>query len=370
MARAYISFRTLPTSTIDFLLQQLSLILIALVFNTNWRAYPIAFMIPIVALQQDERATIRTISLLYIQIIVYTILITCTFIAIWFDFSITKYTHYFFGFFSASSPWSAITSTSFLHVLFHSIKTPSIIAVFVLSIYPAFHEIFIQDTATRPVAGLQAAAAPVAIFLSLLTSLFALKLNFSAGGLWYLCPQVILVTIYYNCRFSINLAGAVAIFACAVFLVRLSPNTTGMRYYYNTLDASRLAASDYARLLQDLDVRYGVFSEEEHLFRRTARLPLIDMGDTVEVFANANYFGTQFTNTYLHYVDEISSHTPVVVFKGNCSTSNLRRLIDSGDYIFLLASPPPLNAGAIYVRKDNLSNVRTILKARGINRPQ
>ncbi len=360
LAIAFLCYAT-PASTYQARLRRhLSCLAIALVLSTNWRIYPVALMIPLIMEQRQRALQLGELIRIYLLIIGYTLATCAFFIVVWFHADAAMYYRYFFGFFGAKSPWPACSAP--FQTIIHYVRTPAIAFIILLSILPVILESW-QHLAKRSVSWPRSFAA-VAVMISLLVSILALKMNFMAGGYWYLCPQAIVLVVYYNTRFQIGPGRAFVILALSLGVFSQSENLPLMRWYYCQLGETLPAARNYTEELVRLDQAFGVYSEEAFLFKRTKPMPPIDMGDVTEAFAKAGYFGPRFTAVFTDQRSKISSHVPVLVFVGGCPSSALRTLAANEEYCLLLRSPTIAIGGGVYVRLDHIEEVQRFLTTR------
>ena len=363
MAIAYLCHSTPALTYQARLLRHISYLAIALVLSTNRKIYPVALMIPIIMEQRHDALRIRELIRSYLLIIGYTLATCAFFIVVWFHSDASLYYRYFYGFFGAKSPLPPQAAPFQAMILY--VRTPAIAFLILLSVVPAFIEAwkhFLGHSGNWP-----RTLAAIAIFISLLVSILALKMNFSAGGYWYLCPQAIVLVIYYNTRYKIGPGFAAVILVLSLCILWRSDNLPLMRWYYAQLGETLPEARRYTEELILLDHAFGVYSEEAHLFKRSRDLPPIDMGDTAEAFAKANYYGPRFTSVFSEQRSRITSHEPVLVFVGPCASSALKQLAENEEYSLLLKSPAPAIGGGVYVRIDHIEDVQRFLMGHAAN---
>ena len=360
---AYLCYPTQASIDRTGLLRHLSYLAIALVLSTNWKVYPVALMIPIIMEQRHDALRIRELIRIYLLIAGYTLATCALFIAVWFHADASMYYRYFFGFFGAKSPLPP--SSAPFQAMIHYVRTPAIAFLILLSVVPAFIEAwkhFFKHSGNWP-----RTLAAIAIFISLLILILAFKMNFWAGGYWYLCPQAIILVIYYNTRYKIGPALASVILVLSLCILSQSDNLPLMRWYYSRLGETLPAARKYAEELVLLDRAFGVYSEEAHLFKRTRALAPIDMGDVAETFAKANYYGPRFTAVFSEQRSRITSHEPVLVFVGPCASSAVKQLAEDEEYYLWRKSPTLAIGGGVYVRKDHIEDVQRFLMGHAAN---
>jgi hypothetical protein len=363
MAIAYLCYSTHAFTHQARLLRHISYLALALVLSTNWKVYPVALMIPIIMEQRHGALQIRELIRIYLLILGYTLATCAFFIVVWFHADASMYYRYFYGFFSAQSPLPP--SSAPFQTMIHYVRTPAIAFLLLLSVLPAFIEAwkhFLKHSGNWP-----RTLAAIAILISLLILILALKMNFWAGGYWYLCPQAIVLAIYYNTRYKIGPGFAAVILVLSLGILSRSDNLPLMRWYYSQLGETLPAARNYTEELVRLDRAFGVYSEEAHLFKRSGALPPIDMGDVAETFAKANYYGPRFTAVFSEQRSKITSHEPVLVFVGGCPSSALKQLAENEEYCLWLKSPAPAIGGGVYVRKDHIEDVQRFLMGSAAN---
>ena len=365
MAIAYLCY-VKPAFTFPArLLQHFSYLAIALVLSTNWRIYPVALMIPLMMEQRHDALQIRELIRIYLLIIGYSLIACAFFIVVWFHADASLYYRSFFGFFGTKSPWPANPAP--FQTVIHYVRTPAIAFLILFSVVPAFIETwkhFSKHSGNWP-----RTLAAIAILVSLLVSILALKMNFNAGGYWYLCPQVIALVVYYNTRYKIGPMLAAAILLLGLCILSRSDNLPLMRWYNQNLSETLPAARKYAEELVLLDGAFGVYSEEAFLFKHSTPLPPVDMGDAAEVFANTNFFGPRITAVFSEQRSKIIAHEPVLVFVGFCASSAFKQLAENEEYCLLLKSPSPGLGGNVYVRIDHIEEVQRFLMGHADNSP-
>lgn len=365
LAIAYLCYATHRSTCLAKVFQHISSLAIALVLSTNWKWYPIALMIPIIMEQRHDALRIRELIRIYLLIIGYTVVTCALFAVVWFHADVSFYFRYFFGLFFGKSPYAASGAT--FQTIIHYVRTPAIAFLILLSVLPAFIELwrhFVKHSGNWP-----KTLAAIAVLVSILISILALKMNFMAGGYWYLCPQAILLVVYYNTRYKLGPGSAVVILALSLCILWRSDNLPLMRWYYAQLGETLPAARKYAQELILLDHAFGIYSEEAHLFRRSKNLPPIDMGDGSEILANVNYFGPRFTSIFEGQRSKVIAHQPVLLFVGACPSSAFKALSMNEEYCLLLASPAPAIGGGVYVRIDHMEDVQRILLADAASLP-
>ena len=365
LAIAYLCYAPHRSSDLAKVSQHISSLAIALVLSTNWKWYPIALMIPIIMEQRHDALRIRELIRIYLPIIGYTVATCALFAAVWFHADVSFYFRYFFGLFFGKSPYAA--SGAPFQTIIHYVRTPAMAFLLLFSILPAFIEgwrHFVRHSGNWP-----KTLAAIALGVSLFISIAALKMNFSAGGYWYLCPQVIVLVIYYNTRYQIGPGLALAILALSLCVLARSDNLPLMRWYYAQLGETLPTARKYTDELVLLDQAFGVYSEEAHLFKRSSPLPPIDMGDGSENLAKVNYFGPRYTAIFEAQRSKVIAHQPVLLFVGACPSSAFKALSMNEEYCLLLISPAPAIGGGVYVRIDHLEDVQRILMSQ-VAKPQ
>jgi len=363
LAIGYLCYSTHASTGRARLLGHFSYLAIALVLSTNWKWYPIALMIPIIMEQRHDALRIRELIRIYLLIIGYTVATCALFAAVWFHADVSFYFRYFFGLYFGKSPYAG--SGAPFQTIIHYVRTPAIACLILLSVLPAFIEAwrhFVRNSGSWP-----KTLAAIAVLVSVLISILALKMNFMGGGYWYLCPQAILLVVYYNTRYKIGPGLASMILVLSLCILSRSDNLYLMKWYYRQLGETLPAARNYAEKLTLLDQAFGVYSEEAHLFRRSRNLPPIDMGDGSENLAKVNYFGSRFTSIFEGQRARVMAHQPVLLFVGACSSSAFKALSMNEEYCLLLASPAPAIGGSVYVRIDHMEDVQRFLLAHASN---
>jgi hypothetical protein len=363
LAIAYLCYSTDASSWQPRLLRHFSCLAIALVLSTNWRVYPVALTIPIIMEQRHNALRIGELIRTYLLITGYTLVTCAFFILAWFHGDGAMYYRFFFGFFGVKSPWP--TGPAPFQTIIHYVRTPAIAYLILLSALPAFIEAWkhlFSQAGNWP-----RTLAAIALLMSLLVSILALKMNFLAGGYYYLCPQAVVLAVYYNTRYKISPGLAAGILVLSLGIFSRSDNLYLMRWYYRQLGETLPAARNYTEELVALDQAFGIYSEEAFLFKRSRPLPPIDMGDTAEAFASVDYAGPRFTAVFSEQRAKIISHEHVLVFVGACASTALKQLAENEEYCLLLKSPTIAIGGAVYVRVDHLEDVQRFLMGRAAN---
>jgi len=363
LAIAYLCYATHRSFYLAKVLQHFSSLAIALVLSTNWKWYPIALMIPLIMEQRQDTLRIRELIRIYLVILGYTVATCALFAVVWFHGDISFYFRYFVGLFFGKSPYAG--SSAPFQTIIHYVRTPAIAFLILFSVLPAFIEawrLFRKHSGNWP-----RTLAAIAVLVSLLIQILALKMNFMAGGYWYLCPQVIVLVIYYNTRYKIGPGLATVILVLGLCILWRSDNLPLMRWYYAQLGETLPAARKYTQELILLDHAVGIYSEEAHLFRRSKNLPPIDMGDGSENLAKVNYFGPRFTSIFEGQRSRVIAHQPVLLFVGACPSSAFKALSMNEEYCLLLNSPAPAIGGGVYVRIDHMEDVQRVLMGHAAN---
>lgn len=363
LAIAYLCYSTDASSWQARLLRHFSYLAMALVLSTNWRVYPAALMIPLIMEQRHGALRIGELIRIYLIVAGYSLATCAFFIVVWFHGDVSMYYRYFFGFFGAKSPWP--TGPATFQMIIHYVRTPAIAFLLLLSVVPAFIETWkhcFKRSGNWP-----RTLAASALFISLLVLILALKMNLMGGGYHYLCPQAILLVVYYNTRYKIGPGLAAVVLVLTLGVLSWSGNLPLMRWYYTNLGETLPAARKYTEELILLDHAFGVYSEEAFLFKRSRPLPPIDMGDTAEAFANANYVGPRFTSVFSEQRAKLTAHEPVLMFVGGCPSSALKQLAENEEYCLWLKSPTLAIGGNVYVRKDHIEDVQRFLMSYAAN---
>jgi len=362
LALAYLCYSTDVSTRRARLLRHGSYLAIALVLSTNWKTYPLALMLPIIMEQYHDALRIRELIRIYLLILGYTAATCALFIMLWFHGDAAMYYRFFFGFFGAQSPLPPISAS--FQTMIHYARTPAVAVLLLLSVLPTLLEAWrhLKHSGNWP-----RTWAAIATFMCFLVVVLAFKMNFSGGGFWYLSPQAIVLVVYYNTRYKIGPALAAVVLVLTLGVLSWSGNLPLMRWYYTNLGESLPAARKYTEELILLDHAFGVYSEEAFLFKRSRPLPPIDMGDVVEMFANANYYGPRFTAVYLAQESKVTAHEPVLVFVGPCASSAVKQLAENEEYCLWLKSPTLAIGGNVYVRKDHIEDMQRFLLSHATN---
>jgi hypothetical protein len=115
-------------------------------------------------------------------------------------------------------------------------------------------------------------------------------------------------------------------------------------------------ASDFRKKMEALDREDPILSEDAFFFKNEFNGVVIDMGDTVEAFANKGFGTPEFRDLARRYFADLESHPPKYVYIGGAASSHLSQLV-ARRYRVLLTSPPCMQANGprptfLYVRRD------------------
>jgi hypothetical protein len=329
---------------------------VALLLFTNWRIAPVAALLPLLHMTDLKRESWRHLLRFALVTTGFAIALGILFVWGWFDGKPGVFVRYFIGFFTGASGWSNHVSVP-LTVLLHEIQEPAVFVLIAASSIPFVIAVVGCCWKRERSGGTLIPSA--ALLLGLLICAAALKSNFRAGGFWYFCPSVLLLFFFAVARFRIGPGTAAGLAVIAFALVWASPFTSSFLYFGIEPFRSARAAADYMHTLRILDKRFGIASDELHLFRRNPPFPKVDMGDTAEVISKSGFLGRDFTRTFEDYSARLATHPPAVILVGGFSSSVLRQLVDSGDYQLLASGPPPRAVGKVYVRRDCLAEARS-----------
>jgi hypothetical protein len=108
--------------------------------------------------------------------------------------------------------------------------------------------------------------------------------------------------------------------------------------------------------VRTLQEKNSVLSEDTFFFRKRYGGELIDMGDTVSVFAKSAYFGDDFKRTVKRHFDQLRTHPPDYIVTGFTESPELRTFIKE-KYALVADGPANLTANGggeskLFVRKD------------------
>ena len=95
--------------------------------------------------------------------------------------------------------------------------------------------------------------------------------------------------------------------------------------------------------VRSLEENSSVLSEDAFFFRTRYRGELIDMGDTVSVFAKSAYFGEDFKRTVRRHFDRVRSNPPDYIVAGFTESPELRAFIKQ-NYTLIATGPANLTA--------------------------
>jgi len=362
---AYLCYSAHASTRQATLLRHISYLAIALVLSTNWKWYPVALTIPAILEQHQNRLRIRELVRIYLLIAGYTLGTCALFAVVWFHGDVSTYYRYFYGFFGPKSPLPPNPGP--IQMMIHYVRTPAIAVFILLSVLPVFIEAwrhFLGRSGSWP-----RILAAIAVLLSMFVMILALKMNFIAGGYWYLSPQAIVLVVYFNDRYKIGPGLAAVILVLGLGILSRSDNLPLMRWYDTQLTETLPAARKYAADLTRLDQAFGVYSEEAHLFRRSKDLAPVDMGDFAEIFAKTTFLAPRYASIFSEQRSRITSHEAVLVFVGPCASSAFKQLAEDEAYVALLRSPAPGMGGVVYVRIDHIEEVQRFLMGHAANSP-
>jgi hypothetical protein len=94
-----------------------------------------------------------------------------------------------------------------------------------------------------------------------------------------------------------------------------------------------------------------ILSEDTFFFRTRYGGELIDMGDTVSVFAKSDYFSRDFKDTVKRHFDQVRSQPPDYIITGFTESPELRKLIQEK---YMLIGEGPNNLTASYSKSSEL----------------
>lgn len=318
-----------------------------LVILTNWRTAPTAVAVILFIfwnLRSDKQVS-RGLAGICLGSCAAALVIT--FVLMLYHVSkldLGVYYQYFFGFYSNGAGWAAGESyngsvTTFVLSLFDPTASATSLKGGPLLLALITWGLVLWKR--NPSSTLNKAWLILAAF-SFIFCAIAYYLNYWGGGSWYFIPFVIILWCFLCSNYvrmsqaRLNLLGVV-LFAllCWNFRTAIAPTIS-------RVSTIRQAQTFMARV-RSLQEKSSILSEDTFFFRTRYAGELIDMGDTVSVFAKSGYFGADFKQTAARHFDRVRNNPPdyiLTVFRGS---PELRTLIEE-KYMLLADGPANLTA--------------------------
>jgi hypothetical protein len=260
------------------------------------------------------------------------------------NLNLSVYYQYFFGFYSKGAGWSVDASYSgsvvtFLLSLFDPTASPSSLKGGPLLLALITCALILSKTG---LVNKQNNAWLVLASFSFVFCAISYYLNYWGGGSWYFIPFLIVLWCFLCSNYvgmpqaRLNLLGIV-LFAllCVNFRTVIAPTISRA----STIRQAQ-AFMARVRLLQE---KGDIHSEDTFFFRTRYAGELIDMGDTVSVFARSAYFGADFKQTVERHFDRVRNNPPDYIITVFRASPELRALIEE-KYILLADGPANLTA--------------------------
>jgi len=338
----------------------LSGLLGTLVILTNWRTGPTAVAILLFTfwkLRTDRQASRELMGVYVASCAIASVITSGLMLYHVSNLNLAVYYQYFFGFYSNAAGWSIDASyngsvITFLLSLFNPIAAaskggPLLLALAVYAVVPGKGE----------------SANKGWLLLGSFSFLFcaiAYYMNYWGGGQWYFIPFLIILWFFFCTNFSrITLSKLTLLGLCALVLLCLNVQTVIFPTLQRVITMER--ARQFMTLVRGLQNTNSVLSEDTFLFRTSYQGELIDMGDTVSVFAKSAYFGGDFKQTVKRHFDQVRSNPPDYIITGFTESPELRTLIEE-KYILIAEGPNNLtanysNSSKLFMRKDLITSV-------------
>jgi hypothetical protein len=338
----------------------LSGLLATLVILTNWRTGPTAVAILLFTfwkLRTNKQASRRLMGVYVGSCAIASGITFGLMIYHVSKLNLAVYYQYFFGFYSNAAGWSAGESyngpvITFLLSLFNPTASPGSLkgGPLLLALVICALVLWKSGLLNKVNKGWLILA-----FFSLVFCAVAYYLNYWGGGSWYFIPFLIILWCFLcnNClsipQARLNLLGIVLlVFLCINFRTVLAPTIS-------RASTIRQAQTFMARV-RSLQAKSSVLSEDTFFFRTRYAGELIDMGDTVSVFAKSAYFSEDFKQTVKRHFDQVRSNPPDYIVTGFTESPELKTLIEE-KYILLADGPANLTANGggeskLFMRKD------------------
>jgi len=326
-----------------------------LVTLTNWRTGPTAIAILLFTfwqLRTDKQASHRLMGV-YIGACATASVITSGLMLYHVsNLNLSVYYQYFFGFYSKAAGWSIDASYGgspirFLLSLFNPIAAASKGGPLLLTL-----------TAYALIPGKGESVNKGWLLLSTFSFLFcaiAYYMNYWGGGQWYFIPFLIILWFFFCANFPrITLSKLTLLGFCILVLICLNVKTVVIPTLKRVVTMEQ--AHEFMATVRALQKTNSVLSEDTFLFRTSYQGELIDMGDTVSVFAKSDYFGEDFKQTVKRHFEQVRSNPPDYLITGFTESPELRMLIEER-YILLADGPANLTANGhreskLFIRKD------------------
>jgi hypothetical protein len=333
-------------------------LLATLVILTNWRTGPTAVAILLFSFWQsrnDQQASRRLVGIYMGSCAVAAVLTAAVMVYHVSKLNLSVYYQYFFGFYSDAAGWSTGESyngpvTTFVLSLFNptagSLKGgPLLLALLVCAL--VLWKRALLDSANM-----------AWLFLATFSFFFcalAYYLNYWGGGSYYFIPFLIVLWFFFGSNYSevsqakLNLLGIfVLVLLCVNFRTVVCPT---VRRVSTMKEAQALMAR-----VRSLQEKNSILSEDTFFFRTRYAGELIDMGDTVSVFARSAYFGQDFKQTVKRHFDQVRRNPPDYIITGFTESPELKALIQE-KYTLIVEGPGNFTANGggeskLYMRKD------------------
>ena len=194
----------------------------------------------------------------------------------------------------------------------------------------------------------------VALYLATIVGYW---LNRRGGGTYYFNPWIVWLFVaslrsWMGCSRRLQLVTGIAIVGVGL------ATANWPSIYSQAIEIYRIQpeASDFRKKMEALDRENPILSEDAFFFKNEFNGVVIDMGDTVEAFANKGFGTPEFRDLARRYFADLESHPPKYVYIGGAASSHLSQLV-ARRYRVLLTSPPCMQANGprptfLYVRRD------------------
>jgi hypothetical protein len=331
-----------------------------LVMLTNWRTTPTAVGILVFALwQQGARlmgvygTSCAAASLITFGLMLYHVS----------NLNLGVFYQYFFGFYSNAAGWATGESyngpvLTFVLSLFNPTTSPTALKGGPLILTLIVTALVLKGTG--PVSRVNKAWLVLTMF-SFIFCAIAYYLNYWGGGSWYFIPFLLILWFFLGSNYSRLSQASLNVLGIIVFALLSVNFRTVIAPTISRASTLRKAASFMADV-RSLQEKGSVLSEDTFFYRTRYAGELIDMGDTVSVFAKNDYFSTDFRQTAQRHFDQLRNHPPDYIITVFRSSPELRTLIDQR-YTLVASGPANLTANGrgeskLFMRNDLKSGCR------------
>ena len=307
-------------------------VLATLIILTNWRTGPTVVAISLFTawLFRYQKQASRAFVGVYVAYCAIGSLLTSVVMLYYVSgLNLSVYYQYFFGFYSSAAGWSSRqhwnsafsgSLTSFILDLFNPTAPPNALKGGPLVLALVAYTLISRKGEPVNRAWLLLGG------ISFVSCALAYYLNWWGGGSWYFIPFLIILWFFLCTNYSritqarLTLLG---LFLLALFCVNF--RTVLLPTISRALTMRH--AGEFMNKVRSLEKTNRVLSEDTFFFRTRYGGELIDMGDTVSVFAKSAYFGEGFKKTVQRHFDQIRQLPPDYVLTGFAGSPELKELV-------------------------------------------